>query len=233
MTRDKHKNNEYFQTYIQNTIERKKKYIEKINALDNPEQGFFNSRVTLDLFSRNILIAKYSAGERINDILFDFEESLRYFSLAYNSTSFYVQLLWTTSIAIMVYPEGLKKIIEIVKKDDPNDFLIDFMLNKTTDWDKQNDEIRFPVPYASIVEVIKIAFTDKQKAVNRLKQYLEKEWYTGHSDMGWYDNHKSKHNTYSGYWSFESGAIVKILNLEDKTLKDCPYYPYDMVHFLD
>ncbi|MDR4190445.1 hypothetical protein COL87_26390 [Bacillus pseudomycoides] len=36
---------------------------------------------------------------------------------------------------------------------------------------------------------------------------------------------------FSGYWSFESGAIAKILNLDDSTLRDTPYYPYDMVHY--
>ncbi|MEH7450841.1 PoNe immunity protein domain-containing protein, partial [Bacillus toyonensis] len=46
----------------------------------------------------------------------------------------------------------------------------------------------------------------------------------------WYDAHENKHDIYSGYWSFESGAIAKILKLDDSTLKDSSYYPYDMVH---
>ncbi|MDD7379168.1 MAG: DUF1911 domain-containing protein [Lachnospiraceae bacterium] len=36
---------------------------------------------------------------------------------------------------------------------------------------------------------------------------------------------------YYGYWSFEAGAIAKILNLDDSSLKDVPYYPYDLVHY--
>lgn len=36
---------------------------------------------------------------------------------------------------------------------------------------------------------------------------------------------------YSGYWSFESGAVVKILGLDDNELEDVKYYPYDLVHF--
>ena len=47
----------------------------------------------------------------------------------------------------------------------------------------------------------------------------------------WYDIHKAKEKLYYGYWSFEAGAIAKILNLDDSNLKDVPYYPYDLVHY--
>ncbi len=49
--------------------------------------------------------------------------------------------------------------------------------------------------------------------------------------MGWYDIHKTKEKLYYGYWSFETGAIAKILNLDDSSLKDVSYYPYDLVHY--
>ena len=65
----------------------------------------------------------------------------------------------------------------------------------------------------------------------KLKEYLEKYWYVGHKNMGWYDIHKAKEKLYYGYWSFEAGAIAKILNLDDSNLKDMPYYPYDLVHY--
>lgn len=42
---------------------------------------------------------------------------------------------------------------------------------------------------------------------------------------------KSKFDTYSGYWSYESGAIAKVLQLDDEVLKNVPYYPYDLVHY--
>ena len=38
---------------------------------------------------------------------------------------------------------------------------------------------------------------------------------------------------HDGYWSFESGALVKVLGLDDSSLKGLPYYPYDMVHWND
>ena len=49
--------------------------------------------------------------------------------------------------------------------------------------------------------------------------------------MGWYECHKHQGKLYFGYWSFESGANIKILGLDDSILKGISYYPYDMVHF--
>lgn len=36
---------------------------------------------------------------------------------------------------------------------------------------------------------------------------------------------------YRGYWCIEAAALVKALELDDRELKDCKYYPYDMAHF--
>lgn len=42
---------------------------------------------------------------------------------------------------------------------------------------------------------------------------------------------ESKQNIYYGYWSFEAGAIAKILNIDDDSIKNISYYPYDLVHY--
>ena len=68
--------------------------------------------------------------------------------------------------------------------------------------------------------------TDKPRL---LEKYLEANWYNEKCDC--YEAHKSSQNIYYGYWSFEAGAIAKILNLDDSDLKDVPYYPYDLVHY--
>ncbi|MFJ1430711.1 DUF1911 domain-containing protein [Capnocytophaga canimorsus] len=127
---------------------------------------------------------------------------------------------------------SFQKLKSLVEKDNPNDYLIDFLLSSKTDWQIKNTTFKFPKPYAALQEVIDLANDNqKEKATQRLKKYLDKEWYKGHSDTGWYNSHKSKHNIYTGYWSFESGALVKILGLDDTLLKDQKYYPYDMVHW--
>jgi hypothetical protein len=233
MLRDKIKDEGYFRSYIRSTIDRKRNYIKRIQSLDDPRQGFINSGTTLDLFSRNIFISKYSQGEDIEKLVDDYEECVKWFELTYNPTTFYVQMLWMLSIGILLKVEQSQfdRLVELIKKDDPNDYLFDFLLNYRYKWHKRSNDLKFETPYKALVEVINLAQTDKQTAVGRLKQDLEKEWYKGHSTEGWYDNHKSKHNTYVGYWSWESGALVMILGLDDSSLKDQPYYPYDVVHW--
>lgn len=82
-------------------------------------------------------------------------------------------------------------------------------------------------PYELLEEVIT---SDKENAVKLLKNYLQKKWYKAHNEMSWYNSHKSKNDTYCGYWAFETGALVKIPGLNDEELKDVPYYPYDLAH---
>lgn len=234
MNRDKLKDEEYFSGYIQNSTKRKANYIERIETLDDPQQGYINSGITLDLFTRNLLLAKYSSGYAVKELIEDYKESIKWFEFAYNSTSFYVQILWMISLGIMldIEQEEFIKLMALVKKDNPGDYLIDFLLAARGGWEQRNKKFKFPVPYKSLEEVIIFANEGrKTEATERLRTYLEKEWYAGHSDTGWYDNHKSKNHTHAGYWSFESGAVVKILELDDSSLKEVQYYPYDMVHW--
>ncbi|AZA98532.1 DUF1911 domain-containing protein [Chryseobacterium joostei] len=236
MIRDKIKDSNYFEKYIQQTIDRKSKYIGKIESLENPQQGYVNSAVTLDLFTRNILISKYSNGDSIENIAIDYQESLKWFELVYNSRSFYVQLLWMISIGILldINEEQFNKLVHLIKEDNPDDYLVDFFLSNRIEVKNIHDSFRFPIPYKALYEVIILAQDNrKNDAILRLKKYLDTEWYKGHSDSGWYDNHKSKHDTYAGYWSFESAALVKILQLDDASLKEQQYYPYDLVHWKD
>ncbi|WP_240515012.1 PoNe immunity protein domain-containing protein [Bacillus cereus] len=126
-----------------------------------------------------------------------------------------------------------KHIIELeklVEKEELNDYLIDFLLNyRNENWEGNTAEFIFADPYESIYRVINA--DSKEESVDKLKEYLEKKWYKGHNDTGWYDSHENKNDIYNGYWSYESGAIAKILKLDDSSLKNTPYYPYDMVHY--
>lgn len=57
------------------------------------------------------------------------------------------------------------------------------------------------------------------------------EWYSFHQDAHWYDTDKSKNDTYCGCWSYDLGAIAKILKLNDDNLKKQQYYLCDLIHF--
>ena len=82
------------------------------------------------------------------------------------------------------------------------------------------------------------SFSDLRKAIkieNPLEQeklishFLKKNFY--HKYAGWYNSHKGRHATYYGYWSFESAAIVAILDLDDSSFRDNQYYPKDLVDY--
>lgn len=100
-------------------------------------------------------------------------------------------------------------------------FLLDSWDNKQTNGDKK---LLFPKSFSTLQKVV---FAENK--VELLKKYLSHDWYN--RDCGCYEAHKSKQNIYYGYWSFEAGAISRILSLDDSSLKDVPYYPYDIVHY--
>lgn len=87
-------------------------------------------------------------------------------------------------------------------------------------------DLLFPDSFSSL----KKAVHDENPA-GMLKMYLSKVWYS--ENCGCYEAHKSTQNIYYGYWSFEAGAIAKMLLLNDEELKEQQYYPYDLVHFND
>lgn len=171
--------------------------------------------------------------EKIEPIYYSLIESMEQ---SWKKSNGYIEMIWTLSIGIMleVEKEIFDKLKSLVERDNLNDYLVDFLLqHSATQWSKQTTRFEFPVPYKNLSEVIGVSFTDKYKALELLKNYLQKKWYKGHSDMGWYNAHKSKFNIHTGYWSFESGAVAKILQLDDSSLKEQQYYPYDMVHWKD
>lgn len=63
-----------------------------------------------------------------------------------------------------------------------------------------------------------------------LREYLENIYFTREHLEEEYNTHKKSSNAYTGHWSFEATAIVKLKGLDDASVKDCPYYPFDLVH---
>ena len=152
--------------------------------------------------------------------------------IPYYSTDQYDILLFTFSLAILlnINDEDFKKLVTVRDIVHEPDKLLDFMINyklggRTTSVEMKANE------YKSYSTIIDIAIINKEKGIQALNQYLSKQWFKDYKKMGWSESHKSKHNIHSGYWSFESGALVKILGLDDTLLKNQPFYPYDMVHW--
>jgi hypothetical protein len=235
-TRDKLNSRENFQEIIERQREYIQEELEDLGGYTPDEtEKIYDTYQTLMKYSLDNLIAAYSIGESIEVIKKEFLIAIDYFQHAWSQSNGYVQMVWMLSIGtkLNVEQEQFLKLVECVKNDNPNDFLIDFLISSRIENWPNHENFKFPKPYKGIMDVVTLSKNDKEKASERLLGYLQKEWYKGHSDTGWYDAHKSKWNIHTGYWSFESGALVKILGLNDSILKDQLYYPYDMVHWKD
>ena len=123
------------------------------------------------------------------------------------------------------YTDTIKEIITSIKdyQDAYMEQLYQFIDNsfKITD-----EKLFWPKECKPFIEVIELAKTDKTAAVQRLKKFVDKQWYkTLHEGV------ISQEGCYRGFWCIEAAAIVKALKLDDTELKECKYYPYDMAHF--
>lgn len=227
--RDSIKDKEYFEKYISYN----KEYIDIItggtNNLDY-QQISYDECLLLYVNYFDYFIAEYSIGESLSTLYEKYIYLLDVAKLCFNNEDSYVDCCWLVSLGVMfnIKGEALETLKTIVKQYERNDKLINFMMNYLdSSWEVSGDYF-MKDPYELLEEVIT---SDKENAVKLLKNYLEKKWYKAHNEMSWYNSHKSKNDTYCGYWAFETGALVKILGLNDEGLKDVPYYPYDLAHY--
>ena len=194
-----------------------------------------NKYETILMYEYDNLLATYSMGENIDKILPLYKEIVSFMDIAWKKDNGYILMVNMLSIGILLDVEDtiFNKLAMIIQKDKLNDFLINYLLHHICKIDVSLNigNFLFPRPYAATKEIVLFAEKDKMSSVKRLKKYLSQEWYRGHSGYGWHNIHKINIFAHSGYWSFESGALVKILGLDDSSLKEVQYYPYDMVHW--
>ena len=230
--RDKLKNKEFFQNYVNrqpNRIIKFKNLIEQ--NLNNPNADIKGLYYDIFRISYQQLIAQYSLGEPISKIIELYYETVSYMQRGWDKVGGYYQMVWMLSLGILLRVEGetFNKLVQLVDRDKEDDFIINYLIafrvkNRTLKYG-----LEFPDPYKYLSYVIEVR--DKTKAPELMLQYLSKHWYQGHKDAYWYDNHKSKHDTYFGYWSFESAAVTAILGLDDSRYREQQYYPKDLVDY--
>ncbi len=89
----------------------------------------------------------------------------------------------------------------------------------------ETDHLLWPDAYEPLYQCFK-----KESYRNEQLKVFMTQWYKKMGDTYWYNNHKSRQDTYFGYWCFEAAAVAKILDIDDSELKDHPNYPYDARH---
>ncbi|WP_373846965.1 PoNe immunity protein domain-containing protein [Bacteroides heparinolyticus] len=192
-----------------------------------------------DIFKYRLenIITSYSIGKTMSELIVGYNTIIPMMKDCWRKSNGYIQMVWLLSMGIMLEAEKdvFIQLAECTKKDNPNDYLIDFLIHsRIPAWEVKSSQFFSARPYLFLEQVIAVAQTGAlEQAKTLLLEYLKKKWYRGHSDCGWYNDHKSEWAIHSGYWSFESGALVKILGLDDSDWQDLSYYPYDMVHYKD
>ncbi len=188
-----------------------------------------NTKGTIKVLTEELLVATYTAGYSIEKFKEEYLKFVNSLLPVWQSNSGYLQMVRALSIGILleVDEETFDKLVDLVKKDDPEDYLIDYLIqSRHPDW-KIRINYNFPRPYGFTRKIIEEE--NAEQALKLLKEYLTKKWYPGHRDTGWYDLHKENIDNYYGYWSFESGALCKLKGLDYKELEGVQYFPYDLV----
>lgn len=149
----------------------------------------------------------------------------------------YDEMLWMISLGYLldIDEEEFKKLVSIIDRDAVKDYLLEFIIRaKIKDREQIIEEsyskfFGIPKTFDKLRRAIKEE--DKTNAQKLIEDFILKDWYKNHKDAGWYDSHKSSHDTYFGYWSFETAAVVKIMGLDDSSFKEALYYPHDLTSF--
>lgn len=229
--RDKLKNIKYFKDFID---EEKNLIFKFRNALRNGEVVKSQIENVKDAILRSyyfICISKYSSGDNKQAVKDSLLEAISAFEEGYkfeNAYMDYDQMIWMVCLCVLcnIELEDFKRITKVIKRDNVKDKLLDFIIHsKQADWPIESHSYIQPSPY-------KYLNPDNLNNASEIKTYLSKYWYKGHIDSSWYDSHKNTQvNVYFGYWAWEVAAIVKIKGIDDSSLKDQEYYPYDAVHW--
>lgn len=232
--RDRMKDEHYFNTLIQ----KERKYIimfedaVKKTALEKGEsdKGTRNGySILINSYEKEINLL-YSLGENLGEIEECYKKLLVYYSKMWDRKYGYIELIKVLSLGVL-FKVNRSDIFELEQRlisEKFDDYLVNHLIKEIDPtWAREGIEFEFEV-YECLKQILD---NDEIIACEALKEYLQEKWYEIHRECAWYDSHKSSKNVYYGYWSFEAGAIAKILNLDDSSLKDVPYYPYDLVHY--
>lgn len=233
--RDEIKDNQYFETYIKDLsdeiVDFEKFLLQIIEEKGEAFNGVRSGHKTLRFYHVNKIKALYSKGVAIAEIKELYPRYLECLIKSWKAHDGMDILLDVVSLGILLNIDRIQieKLTEFLKKEDINDIIIDFLLNELdSDWEIRDNSVRYPLAYELLGNIIMEVNKDRQ--LELLKQYLD-QWYRNNDDSAWYNSHNSKQDTYNGYWSFETGAMVKALGLDDSSLKGRKFYPFDMVHF--
>lgn len=223
--RDKLKDEEYFNSFIIKDTERVGRFADSLKNGEIKEDRILPVKRKMHDIKTGILIARYSRGDELSLLENEYLKLADEWEEVWEP-EYYNKALRMVSLAALfgigkARVKGMKMMLE---KSDIHDWVFDFILNSL---DGEQAGVSGKLLFPKHLSTLQKAASEDNKT-QLLKKYLSK-WYNG--DCGCYGAHKSTQDIYYGYWSFEAGAIAKILGIDDSSLKNAKYYPYDLVHY--
>lgn len=235
--RDKFKDEKYYKELIEkeksnialfeNAV--KKTMVEKGES----DRGTRNWYTILINSYQKLINLSYSMGEDLEIIEDYYKKLVLYYAKMWDRKYGYIELIKILSLAVLFEIDKVEMVAleERLIAENFDDYLVNILLKQIDpSWVKKGTEFEFPGIYNCLEEILS---NKESSECALLKSYLQEKWYDIHKECAWYNSHLSSKSTYSGYWSFESGAVAKILKLDDISLKETEYYPYDLVHYKD
>lgn len=220
--RDTRKDKEYFDSFLKDQYSDIVDQSAKLSETKDPEkrQRILESFVPCYV---DLIEAEFSAGSGKNKLT----------NLMINTCKAAVEykenspetLLILMSLAIILdksdsVEELISKNYNLISADRLLSYFAGFLTKGAQKWDSS---IKLLPEYAWLDPVLESA--DSEEQTERLQNYLNYYWYPNHAEYAWYDSDSSDEDIYCGYWSFESAALVKILDLDEHDFKGLEYYP--------
>ena len=227
--RDKIKTLKYFDGFIAEDTERIKKFSDKLNNNEVKEDRILPVKTKIHDLKLGILIARYSKGEAADQIKTECADLVNEWAEVWKPET-YIKNLWLISLGVLLNIDNnkLADVRRLSSEAGVKDWLYHFLLERESrEICDGSGELIFPEVYGTLKKAVCMA----NNRMELLKKYISSEWYGKHQKHGWLGTHESTQNLYYGYWSFEAGAVAKILELDDQELAKEQYYPYDLMHF--
>ena len=235
--RDTVKTEEYFmERYNEDTAildERISKYKEVISHPEKYDIESYKYHIFMDAAYK--FYAGYSLGLGMNELLPEVDliirnliDTMEEMDSGYDNMALIIYL-----IILFNRTEFLDEYKELLIKSEYWDVYLENLIQiLDPTWKISTEELCCPkyTNAVSVYEVVMLSKENKAAAVERLKRYLKKQWLHTMTE-GPITKFDLKKGRYRGYWCIAAAALVKALGLDDTELKDCKYYPRDMVHF--
>lgn len=219
MIRDKRKAAEYFDKYIKYQNTRIISKEEKLVSVGEDEAKKARINLSQINYKMDLIFAEYSSGYPIKDIAKSVESAIDT-AIDMQKVAFESML---NILALQVILDSSYKCDELfqkhksmIEKDKLLNCFSTYIRKKELEWkgsffvDKVFDGLD------------KVVTSDNKEA--ELSKYLE-TWYENRKDTSWYGTDKSDRDVYVGYWSFESAAIAKVLDIKESDISGNEYYP--------